>query len=403
MNNGSNNDSNSKQLVLIVDDMPDNIELASEILLDVGHETIIANNGRDAIDIARKEKPALILLDIAMPDMDGFETCTLLKQDEITKDIPVIFLSAINDSANIIRSFEIGAVDYIPKPFNTLELLSRVKTHLELTKNREELISMNNLLEDKVKRRTLELQKTNVELNRANNKLSQLDKTKTEFLTIISHELRTPLNGLLGYASLLEKTSVNTPDQKEFIDSINNIIKSLVKISEISLLFTELRAEGYQSNPKPYLLGELVNFVVEKSNIKNNPKHVLVQNHTLNKNVTLVTDELLFRSCLNIIIDNSLKYSPENGFVKVDVEECGDKIIIKVIDEGPGFSDKALNNVFELFETDTFESQYSGFGLGLATARLIMDSLNGIIEIVNNLDKGATVNLIFKSNATYYK
>jgi len=182
--------------ILIVDDTPENIDILVELLEDF--ETQIAINGEDALETAWEDTPDLILLDIMMPEMDGYEVCKKLRADERTKDIPVIFLTAKTQKEDIVKGFEVGGQDYITKPFDARELMERVKTQLELKTQREILKNMNTILEGKVQERTAQLHESNLQLEKANSKLVVLDKAKNNFLNLISHEIRTPLNGIVG-------------------------------------------------------------------------------------------------------------------------------------------------------------------------------------------------------------
>ena len=223
----------------------------------------------DALEIARYKLPDLILLDIAMPVMDGYEVCARLKADPATRDIPVIYLTARTEPEDILKGFESGAVDYILKPFNATELIARVKTHLELRAKTEALKTMNQRLEEEVKLRTAEITEANLNLTETNRKLetayeelSNLDKAKDEFIQHINHELRTPLQGIHGFTLILEDI-VETPEQKEYLQSINSLVKRLVKLSEISLLFTEIKAKNYKITLKPLSLKHMVSQILE--------------------------------------------------------------------------------------------------------------------------------------------
>lgn len=387
----------SKPNVLIVDDKPDNLELAQEILEDEGICITIATNGRKAIEITKNEYPDLILLDIAMPEIDGYETCRILKEDKNTSHIPVIFVSARNDSMDVLKGFESGAVDYVHKPFNALELLSRVKTHLDLKLSKEKLLDMNNILEHKVAERTKELKIANEELQEANEKLEHLDTAKSDFLSLISHELRTPLNGIIGYTSLLKKTAKDDKEQKAFLSSLNKLIDSLVKISENSLLFTELRASNYVSKLKPVLIEEATEKALDTFKHQIDEKDITYQNLTVNSNISILSDQYLLINCLEILLDNAVKFSPHEGLITLKATYDDEVTTLEIKDEGPGFTQKALDNVFQVFERDNFQNAYTGFGLGMATAKLIMDALKGKIKIQNDENGGAVVALTFKS------
>src|SRR5512145_2450316 len=164
---------NKKHEVLIVDDIPSNLNFLSEVLHVEGIGVLLATGGADALEIARYKLPDLILLDIAMPVMDGYEVCASLKADPLTRDIPVIYLTARTEPEDILKGFNTGAVDYILKPFNAAELIARVKTHLELKNTTAELKTINLRLEEEVRLRTTEITQANRELTVANRKLEK--------------------------------------------------------------------------------------------------------------------------------------------------------------------------------------------------------------------------------------
>jgi two-component system, sensor histidine kinase and response regulator len=391
MNPEFNNKVPEQKHILLVEDNKDNIELALEILTEEGYRVGVARNGLEALEyIEKNQKPDLILLDIAMPEMDGFQTCIQLKGNENTSDIPIIYLSALNESASIVKGFELGAVDYVLKPFSFYELLSRVRTHIELKESREKLLSVNNYLEKVVEERTHELR-------HAYERLEHLDKAKTEFLSLISHELRTPLNGIIGYFSLF-KEMVDQPAaiDDQFKNSVDDLIKKLLRFSDLSILFTELRSSYYASKNEDVVINASIESVMEPLKPLADAKKLDVVN-TIEDGEILIADRYLFNNCLDIVLDNAIKFSPERGEVKISCFYADGFKTMVITDDGPGFTDKARNYLFDLFETDNFSNAYSGFGLGMATLKLIMDTFEGRVEIGNKSEKGAIIKLSFKS------
>ena len=380
-----------KDHILLVEDNPDNIELAKEILSEEGYHIGVAKNGLEALNYIEKNPiPDLILLDIAMPVMDGFQTCKRLKENPDTQHTPIIFLSALNDTANIVKGFELGAVDYVFKPFNFYELISRVKTHIELKHSREKLVSVNHYLEKVVDERTQELRL-------AYDRLEHLDKAKTEFLSLISHELRTPLNGIIGYFSLVNEMNDEPVMDANFKGSVEELIHKLLRFSDLSILFTELRASYYDSKNIDINIKEKVQSIVDQyqQTIEKKNLHIALD---IKKEQSIQADDYLITNCLDIVMDNAFKFSPERSEVKIEVKEIGEFIQINISDDGPGFTDKARNYLFELFEADNYSNTYSGFGLGMATVKLILDTIGGKIEVKNKNGSGAIVELYFKKN-----
>ncbi|MEQ8167904.1 MAG: response regulator, partial [Candidatus Eremiobacterota bacterium] len=190
-------DEQAVPLILIVDDTRVNLQLLGKILMKVNYELAIANSGYEALDMLREIKPDLILLDIMMPGIDGYDVCKTLKSSPETKDIPVIFLTARSEKEDIVTGFEMGAVDYVTKPFNSSELLARVKTHLELKHARDLLAKQNE-------------------------KLKQLNDLKNEFLGMAAHDLRNPIGSITTTLSyILEYIGSNlTEKQVKFLRNI---------------------------------------------------------------------------------------------------------------------------------------------------------------------------------------
>jgi len=240
----------SARKILIVDDVARNIQILGNILSSHGFQIAYAQSGKHALSIAQKQNFDLVLLDIMMPEMDGYEVCLKLKSDKKTAEVPVIFLTAKADMESIVKGFETGGQDYITKPFNSAELLARVNTHILLREQKSQLKEMNAHLERKVEERTVELKK-------ANKLLEKLDNTKSDFLSIISHELRTPLNGVIGLTNLLED-SLMDKGQKEYLNHLKEVSERLVRFSDMALLITSLRIDKYQPDFLPVSVNHLV-------------------------------------------------------------------------------------------------------------------------------------------------
>ncbi len=395
-------DAYKKQQVLIVDDIPSNLNFLSEVLHVEGIGVLLATGGADALEIARYKLPDLILLDIAMPLMDGYEVCAHLKADPLTRDIPVIYLTARTEPEDILKGFNTGAVDYILKPFNAAELIARVKTHLELKNTTAELKAINLRLEEVVRLRTTEITQANKELTIANRKLekayedlSNLDKAKDEFIRHINHELRTPLQGIHGFTLILEEI-VESPEQKEYIQSINLLVKRLVKLSEISLLFTEIKAKNYKINLRPVLLRNSVMQVMEI--FKPDRSKIQFVHAAPEENLFVKADQRLLNTCMELILDNALKYSSDRGEVSIKIFQDESLVGVEVADNGPGFSTKAMESLYDLFAADNLRYHSHGFGVGLATVKLILDTFSAKLEINNLPDKGAMVRIIFDNS-----
>jgi len=382
--------------VLIVDDIQTNIDFITEIVATIENTEIDGvNTGQQTFDYVAKKKPDLILLDVSMPKMDGYEVCSRLKSDHEFSDIPIIFLTARVQKEDIIKGFQVGAVDYIIKPFNMSELLARVKTQLSLRKKTKELQYINQKLETLVEERTAllidsnkKLTETNIELTEAYRQLSTLDRAKNDFIAHINHELRTPLNGILGYTSLLTESSTDK-EEANYVHSINLLVSRLIKLAEISLLFTELRTVDHKITLEKVNLSDIIQSSIDNFEIKE--KDLKLEITDVNESMYALGEPRLLLTCMSIIFDNAVKYSPHSGKILISAVQNEDHYIIKVSDEGPGFSDIAKSNLFKLFTADNLDQRSYGLGIGLATAKHIIDLMEGDITIQNKETNGAMV------------
>ena len=182
--------------IMVVDDTPDNLKLLQEMLGAKGYYVFASPDGKMALNAAAKTPPDLILLDIIMPEMDGFEVCERLKADPALREIPVIFISALDHTTDKVKAFAVGGVDYVTKPFEFEEVHARVETHLKIRSLQRQLTAQNENLDRLVTERTQELA-------RAYERLLELDRLKDDFMRMISHEIRTPANGVLGIGEAL--------------------------------------------------------------------------------------------------------------------------------------------------------------------------------------------------------
>ena len=392
--------SGKKNQVLIVDDIPSNLNFLSEVLHAEGIGIMIATNGKDAIEIAQSKLPDLILLDIAMPVMDGYEVCARLKQNPETHDIAVIYLTARTEPEDILRGFETGAVDYILKPFNAAELIARVKTQLELKEKTQALKSMNDVLEEQVKQRTEELTVSNRNLTESKQKLEEafkelamLDEAKDEFIRHVNHELRTPLQGIHGFTLILEEI-ITSPEQKEYLQAIDSLVKRLVKLSEITLVITEIKANKYKLSLGPVSLPEIIYLTLEF--FKKDREKIIIRSEQTEPELTILADQKLLVMCMEQILDNAIKYAADEGKIEVRIYRKNSSVFVEITDNGPGFSKKALEHLYELFSADNLRYRSHGFGIGLATSKTILDSISAGLEVENLPQGGAMVRIEFK-------
>jgi two-component system, sensor histidine kinase and response regulator len=379
--------------ILMVDDNPKNLQLLGSTLRNEGYQLEFAISGPTALAWLDKKQFDLILLDIMMPGMSGFEVCEELRKNKKMSDVPVIFLTAKTEKESIVQGFKIGAQDYVTKPFDTSELLARVHTHLELRFNKLQLKHMNQILEEKVKERTEELRISNDQLQKANDELLMLDKAKSDFLHIISHEIRTPLNGIKGSMELIKEYDMNESIQKLF-NILDLSVTRLEGFSINALKITQLETKQYKLDIQPLPFGVLINTIMTKMNHKINQKSLQVIKQIHDTNDVLMGDFELLCTCMTSVIDNAIKYSKPNGTIKVSTSIRDQTHVIEIEDEGPGFSQKAMDSLFKLFspgERHINENE----GIELALAKLIMIAHSGSIEASKASSNGALIRLTF--------
>jgi two-component system sensor histidine kinase/response regulator len=375
--------------ILIVDDVPKNIQIVGNILSNEKLRIAYATNGENALKLAFANDFDLVLLDVAMPGMDGFEVCRRLRDNKKTAEIPIIFLTAKSDVDSMLTGFQAGAQDYVSKPFNAAELIARVRTHLELRDKKHQLDQMNQMLEEKVKARTIELEK-------ANRQLSRLEKAKSEFLGIISHELRTPLNGIIGLTQLLALTEVN-PEQKRYLEFLEQTSQRLARFSETALLITSLQAD--------HIKVELFSASAEHlfSSVTDNLKHLIlekeikIETELESPDIQIIADTDLINKSISILLENSINLLPKKGIIRLSVSTELQKTVIEINDNGKGFDEDVLSHLTNIDSKNaTIVSEE--VGLSIAAVRLIMDAHNGSLQIKNNPSGGACIRLIFDNN-----
>jgi len=386
---------NENYKLLAVDDNPKSLKVLAAMLAPQGYQVDYAFSGQEAITTLETESYDLILLDIMMPGMDGYETCIRIKSVNRNRLIPVIFLTARTDMASLNKAFTSGGVDYIIKPFSSEELLARIKTHLELKSNRQKLLEVNTWLESKVKERTEALRSAHQELEKAYRSLQSLDKAKTDFLHMINHEVRTPLNAILGFSSIL-LDEVESPEVKEHVDFIYRSSKRLDKFLAVVLQLTELIAREHPLLKKPVPFGEILDDCLLEYAEQTTRKNIRAVIDPIFRTAVMDGNEMLVRNCLMGVLENAIEYSPKNGEIHITYITENGFTGCEISDQGPGFSEQALKNLFKLFGRGEAHSDQN-VGLDLCLAKMIMDAHNGKVEIHNNPGSGASVRLLFPS------
>lgn len=371
--------------ILVVDDNQKNLEIVSRYLKEEGYKIALAENGKDALEILKVSTFDLILLDIMMPEIDGFEVCIQIRRNPDYDDIPILFLTAKVEKADLLRGFEIGAQDYITKPFDSQELMARVKTHIELKQNKDALKKLNQVLDDKVKERTQELEK-------ANAKLLNLDDAKINFLRIISHEIRTPLNGIKGFTTYL-KMQNESKELIRFFDLLENSVNRLENFSKLAMNITQLQLNRYEIRLSKISLNDEFNFIFNELDSIIKEKNITLNRSELTEEKIISGDPRLIKRALGILINNAIKHTAENSTLELKCRLEKDYQVFILKDHGPGFPPELVAGEFKLFLTEDKHVNLN-MGLDIPYVNLIMLAHNGKINLKNH-DSGGLVELYF--------
>jgi two-component system, sensor histidine kinase and response regulator len=373
-----------KPSILIVDDNPKNLQVLGNTLKMQNYKIEFAINGQKAIEWIDKQKFDLVLLDVMMPEMDGYEVCTIIRKNDNHKNLPIIFLTARTDTEGIVKGFEVGAQDYITKPFNTAELLIRVKTQLELKDSREKLESVNQWLENEVQKRTIELAESNQKLEHANRGLLELDKAKTDFLVIMSSELRVPMNGILGTLNIL-KDQIDSKEMINLINVLDQSVNRLEKFSSYALQITSFKTRKYQLNISKIRLASLFEFAfLKKAELLKQKKAELTME--INETIDFEGDYDVLLSAFVSIIDASLLRINEKGKISITESHTGNQLEIKVSDNGILLPKQIISQDFEEYKRDNdYPAKDIGFDFNLV--KIIIEYHGGSLQLLSSAEK----------------
>ncbi len=352
--------------ILVVDDTPENLTLLVGMLKEQGYRVRPVPSGALALQAAAAEPPDIILLDISMPEMDGYEVCKRLKADPRLKDIPVLFLTARTDIEDKVRSFEVGGVDYVTKPFQFQEVDARVKTHLELRRQKREI-------------------------ERNYEKLAELLALRDSLVHMLVHDLRSPLSALVGFLGFLKDAEEKfDPDQREDIEESLKAAKRIILMVNGVLDVNKLEAGKMTIHPVSCdVLGLGREVVASLESLTEGRTLAFSPTGELNG---WLDRGLLFRVLQNLIA-NALKFAPKTGGrVELHIKSTGDGTRFEVVDNGPGVPAEYQDRIFEKFGQveGGGRSRMFSTGLGLTFCKMAVEAHGGRIGMVSKDGKGST-------------
>jgi two-component system, sensor histidine kinase and response regulator len=377
--------------IMIVDDNPANLKLLEDMLLQQGHEVRSFPLGRLALAAATRNPPDLILLDINMPEMNGYEVCERLKSTGELADIPVIFLSALNETQDKVKAFRSGAMDYISKPFQFEEVHARVETHLKLHVLQRALKLQNGRLEEAVAVRTCELAE-------ANERLTILDRSKNEFLNLISHEFRTPLNGLFGVGEIILAGMSPTGENIELQEMFARSRRRIVSMLDDALLMTEIDVNGEQFRSAPVSLSAALSRAIESTSKFAESRNVTITLPSANQDLVVGDEDLLVRA-LHALLETAVKFSEVGETVGLAREAVNDSLKVIIESHGRTIPGPAMPKFFNLFSIGEAITPGGDLGLGPALAHRILSLFGASVSVANRDPSGIRLTISLKNAA----
>ena len=363
--------------ILIVDDIPANIQLLSQLLIENGYKVRKLISGQRALKAVELQAPDLILLDIKMPGMDGYEVCSQLKASEATCDIPIIFISALDDVFDKVKGFEAGGADYIIKPFEPVEVLARVSAQLKMQRLQQQLRCAN-----------VQLATQNVQLSQEIQERQQAEANLRMLLHAVTHDLRSPLSGM----SLLLRSRLNDAGSNIAIDrrTVEVMVQSCSRQLQLIESLTATQQFDVKSASlamKPLSLPTLVqNILIERLPILNQHRVKVKQLFAADLPLVNADAQQLWRVFGNLI-DNAVKYNQSGFILTVEAKKEGEMVRCTVADNGAGISPQQCARLFEPYTRGVGVSLRQGLGLGLYICRQIVEAHGGEIGVDSELEK----------------
>ncbi len=363
-------------VVLVVDDTAANLALVVDTLEAEGLSVAVARDGHEALRRAELVKPDLILLDVVMPGIDGFQTCRALKDNPVTRDIPVIFMTSLTQTEDKITGFRVGAMDFVTKPLQMEEVAVRVQMHLKLHALQRLQQEQNARLEEEIRTR-IQAQDALIEV---------LDGVRN-VSNAIAHDLRTPLTELRSRLEVLllglrKKGDEDTLGQLEVaiadVDRVIGIFNALLRLAEID---AGVRRSGFVKSDVVTILSDAVEFYQPVAELRGISLTLLLCSETA---VLADVDPLLLAQAIGNLIDNALKYAQDDGEVEVSLCERDDRIDVTVSDDGPGIPFAERSKVTERFYRGDRSRGTPGVGLGLALVKAVATLHHGFLAFADN-------------------
>ncbi|OGV74714.1 MAG: hypothetical protein A3K19_32915 [Lentisphaerae bacterium RIFOXYB12_FULL_65_16] len=352
--------------ILIVDDNPANLDLLGGMLRERGYKVRAAPSGKLALQAARARPPDLILLDINMPEMSGYEACEHLKADPALKDIPVLFISALSETLDKVKAFRVGGVDYVTKPFQFEEVEARVRTHLMLQRQKRELAA-------------------------SLARLQELERLRDNLVHMVVHDMRSPLMSIRGFLEILQmdlQATLSADDAEMFQVAVDASVKLTDMVSAV-LDVSRIEAGQMPIKPKACELNDVVGEALRGLGGITHQRHVVWEPPPAPV-PTYCDAEVTGRIVANLVV-NAVKFTPKDGTITITAAAAGGRVRVTVADTGPGIPPEYREKIFDKFgqvETRLTSTKYST-GLGLAFCKLAAEAQGGRIGVDSEVGQGS--------------
>ncbi len=357
---------NAKSIVFIVDDNPTNLHLLVDALSPEGFDVSAAKTGEEALKQVEEVNPDIILLDVIMPGIDGFETCRRLKEQDTTQDIPVIFTTALADTVDTVTGFEAGGVDYITKPFQHEEVLARVNAHLTIRKQQQHI-------------------------QKQNKQLQELNASKDKFFSLIAHDLKSPFVSFLAFAHILEHLDEMGKDEfEEIMRQFRDSAENLLALLENLLTWAGIQRGLIACLPQQINIGVIVARNVKLLTLNAGQKQITLKN-SIQEEISVYADGNMLDTVIRNLLSNALKFTKAGGTVTISATHAENAVTVSVSDTGIGISEEKLSNLFRIDARvqRVGTAGEKGTGLGLILCKEFVERHGGSIRAESVKGKGS--------------
>lgn len=370
---------NPSNWVLIVDDNENNLVYLQNILQRADISCKTTTQGKECLNLCMNDPPSLILLDVMMPEMNGYEVCKRLKESEITRDIPVIFISALISKEDILKGFEVGGVDYITKPFHKEEVLARVKAHLTIVTQQKKLELMNRELKEAL-------------------------AVRDRLFSIISHDLIGPILNIENALKLLIEERLSVEERFDFLQESLNAASSTLDLLKNLLSWAKNQIEGIDYNPHNVDVSIIIGDILNLFQRMQKEKKIDIINH-IQESLICFADENMLHLIFRNLISNALKYSYEGGKIEILHHNERDSMVFEIMDKGKGIATEEVEKILDpiQFYSTPGTAYEKGHGLGLRLCKEFIEIHGGELKIISEPGKGSIFRFSIPQNLTNLK